>query len=268
MTTLKILHFHAFKNGGSTLDWILKRNFGNQFAEYHGPSAQDSLLQADIFKYIDNFPEVLALSSHHFRFPIQNKFGGADLIPISFLRHPIDRIYSVYAHEQRNISLEVESRMSFKTWLELSFNESPYSIRDVQTNLYADGGTYYEVPDIGTLKRACHFLDSLAFCGIVEEYDSSIVWFEEIISRYGVRFDGAYRQQNINPERVSSLQQRIENILNLIGDALFDQLIQNNLYDLSLYEHASKKLQAQISQIANFDMKVRSLRQRSLMLGN
>jgi len=84
MTILKILHFHTFKNGGSTLDWILKRNFGNKFAEFHGPSKHDSLLEADILGFLNKFPQVMALSSHHFRFPIHRFVGDIELLPISF----------------------------------------------------------------------------------------------------------------------------------------------------------------------------------------
>lgn len=53
MPTFKILHFHSFKNGGSTFDWILKRNFGHKFAEFHGPTAQDTLLEADILPFFN-----------------------------------------------------------------------------------------------------------------------------------------------------------------------------------------------------------------------
>jgi hypothetical protein len=262
----RILHFHTFKNGGSTLDWILKRNFGNQFAEFHGPTAQDSLLQADILGYVNKYPEVIAVSSHHFRFPIQCVIGDIELIPISLLRHPIDRIYSVYAHEQRVNTLGGGASIAFKDWLELSIHQQPYSVKDVQTNLYADGGTYYEVPDIGTFKRACSFIDSLEYCGIVEEYDSSMVWLEDTLSRYGFNFDGAYRRQNINPERMLSLQGRLIDIKEQLGNSLYEELLMNNIYDLDLYEYALKKMQIQTSKIIDFDVKMSDLQKRSIEL--
>lgn len=71
-------------------------------------------------------------------------------------------------------------------------------MRDVQTSLYTDCGTYYEVPDIGTFNRACRFPDSLEFCGIVEQYDQSMVWLKEILLARGVNFDCDYQHQNIN----------------------------------------------------------------------
>ena len=64
MPILKILHFHTFKNGGSTFDWILKHNFGNQFAEFHGPTAQDSLLEADILEFLNKSPDLKAHINH------------------------------------------------------------------------------------------------------------------------------------------------------------------------------------------------------------
>jgi hypothetical protein len=264
----KILHFHTFKNGGSTLDWILRRNFGDQFSEFHGPTAQDSLLQADILGYVNKYSEIIAVSSHHFRFPIQCVIGDIKLIPISLLRHPIDRIYSVYSHEQRVNTLEGRAETAFKDWLQFSMHQKPYSIRDVQTNLYANGGTYYEVPDIGTYKRACSFIDSLEYCGIVEEYDSSMVWLEEILSRYGFDFDGAYRRQNVNPRRVHSLQERVSYIKAQLGYALYEQLLMNNLYDLDLYEYALKKMQIQTSMIVDLDERISALQTRSLELRN
>jgi hypothetical protein len=266
MPYFKIIHFHTFKNGGSTLDWILKRNFGNQFGEFHGPTAQDSLLEADILEYLDKFPEITALSSHHFRFPIHSIVGDFELLPVSLLRHPIDRIYSVYAHEQRVNTFDGGASVEFKEWLKLCINERPYTVRDVQTNLYADGGTYYEVPDIGTFKRACSFIDSLEYCGIVEKYDSSMVWLEEILSKYGFNFDGAYRRQNINPERMHSLQERVDDIKSGLGDPLYEQLLMNNLYDLDLYEYALQKMQIKTSMIVDLDEKISALQKRSLEL--
>jgi len=182
------------------------------------------------------------------------------------LRHPVDRIYSVYAHEQRINTFQGRASVVFKNWLELSINERPYSVRDVQTNLYADGGTYYEVPDICTFKRACRYVDELKFCGIVEEYDISMVWLEDILSKYDLSFDAAYQRQNINPGRAQSLQERIESIKEQIGLPLYNQLLMNNAYDLDLYEYALKKMQIQTSKIIDLSSKIRSLQKRSIEL--
>jgi len=93
------IHFHIFKNGGTTIEWILKKNFSNNAISIDSENHRDYLYIKKIFDVLRKKTKTKSISSHQFRFPIYDneKF---ELIPIIFFRHPIDRAISIY-HFQR-----------------------------------------------------------------------------------------------------------------------------------------------------------------------
>ena len=64
-----IVHYHIFKNGGSTIASILEREFPNGFATVHGPDDVSVLDQASLADFIAEHAAIQAISSHHLRYP-------------------------------------------------------------------------------------------------------------------------------------------------------------------------------------------------------
>lgn len=64
-----IVHYHIFKNGGSTIESILEREFGSGFVSLHGPEAGSTLVDSDLAEFLLVEPGVMAISSHHLRYP-------------------------------------------------------------------------------------------------------------------------------------------------------------------------------------------------------
>ena len=46
-----IVHYHIFKNAGSTVDSVLKNNFGDRCGSIEGRNPWDTLCPDDILKY-------------------------------------------------------------------------------------------------------------------------------------------------------------------------------------------------------------------------
>ena len=249
MDDTRLIHFHLFKNGGSTFDSILKTNFGDQFSEFHGPNSDSSLFESDILNFVSSYPHIKAVSSHHFRFPVNtDSLSNIKLFPVVFIRHPVDRIYSIYAHEQR-VADNGHGKQDFKSWLACALDERPYLCRDAQTCFFADGGTYYEVPDVCAYERAKVLLDTLEFCGVVNAFNLSMAALEDLLSKKGLKIDASYQTKNITPDRHHNLSVRLEEICTQAGNDLFDRLLVNNLYDLQLYDFTKEKLYKQIGLI-------------------
>lgn len=260
-----LIHLHLFKNGGSTLDWILRKNFGEQFMEFHGETANSVLLAPDIERMIKDHPEHVAFSSHHFRLPLST-VKVKQVLPLLFLRHPLDRVASMFDQERRMAAPEDDWRfVSLSDWIENSIRDRPYIFCDSQVSFLARDGVYYEPPDEFCLDDAISELDRLPFFGLVSEYDASIVLLENQLQQWWPDFDGAHFPQN-KGSRDHSLESRLERLTSHITPSAHAALVRNNKYDLALFEHARSELAARIAGVADFDGKLDSLRQRSLSL--
>ena len=95
-----IIHYHIFKNAGATVDAILRNNFGEACAEYEGSELAAVVKPESMLKYILENPHLKVISSHNARLPVP-KHLRLTFYPLIFLRHPIDRIGSMYSFERR-----------------------------------------------------------------------------------------------------------------------------------------------------------------------
>lgn len=260
----RLIHLHVFKNGGSTLDWILHRNFGFQFMEFHGNSANSTLTAPDIIRMIKDHPDHIAFSSHHFRFPVDTV---PDIFPLSFVRHPLDRIASVFEQERRMMTVGSNSPApnSFSDWLQDAIRNRPYSVCDAQVSFYARGGVYYEPPTLDCLEDAIDELEKLPFFGIVSEYETSMVILEQQLRQWWPNFDGAFFPQN-QSAREHELGDRLARLASRLSPAVYDHLIRNNQYDLSLFEHASELLETRAKRIPDFQERKEEFKARCAAL--
>jgi len=260
-----LIHLHLFKNGGSTLDWILRKNFDRQFMEFHGETADSTLVAPDIERMIQENPDHIAFSSHHFRLPLDT-ITDIPVFPILFLRHPLDRVASMFEQERRMADEENDpSFSSLSDWIESAVRNRPYILCDSQVSFLARGGVYYEPPNEFCLEDATDALDHLPFFGLVSEYDVSIVLLEHQLQRWWPGFDGAYFPQN-EGSRDRGLESRLERLASHLTPHAYAALLRNNKYDLALFEYARAELMTRTARIVGFSEKLDSLKQRKVML--
>lgn len=91
-----ILHYHLFKNAGTSLDAILQRNFPDrwvtqEFNPDHTPG--------DVARWIDAHPDAVAFSSHTAQGPLP-QLPDTRIVSVLFLREPVARIRSAYLFER------------------------------------------------------------------------------------------------------------------------------------------------------------------------
>lgn len=262
MQEKKLLHFHIFKNGGTTLDWVLKRNYGSSFLEWHGADANSILTASDCYAFLANHPEATVASSHHLRFPIDSTHD--ELFPLVMLRHPIDRVGSIFEHERRQLGIKrVDPKYaSLGHWLDWTVTNQPYIVCDTQTVFFADGGTYYAPPDHTAVSRAIETLDNLPYCGVVNYYVESMLVLEDIVREWNPVFDASFFPQNISVGRHATLESRLESIKNEIGSELYDYLWLNNTYDIELFDAATSKLFNALKSVDGWENKLVELQAR------
>ena len=231
-----IAHGHIFKNAGTTFDWALERNFGKGFCDHR----EDQLMRQQGASYLTQYlldnPHINAISSHHLC--DTSAIDGIDIIPVYILRHPIERILSVYNFERKQESSSPGSlaakKYNFKDYVEWRMDpEVNRTIRNYQT-IYLAGTHTRKASKACTLDtlNAAMIKVQASLVGLVEKFDASMMKFEESLSKRGIELDLSYVRQNVTNEKPDS--NGIAYIAEELGD-IFKRVLDENAYDLALY---------------------------------
>lgn len=242
-----LLHYHIFKNAGVTIDSVLSKQFG-AVGNIEGTHPWDTLVPGQIFQYVLNHPDLKAISTHQGRFPLP---FHQDIIffPVVFLRHPIDRVGSVYSFVRRQT--HIDNILSFKIAREKGIVEyvkrlladkdtEGAAIKNFQTIFLSGRERDMRVAVAGPddLEIARNRLRQLDFFGVVELFKKSMQKMEKYLSKDFQNFTGSYVVQHKSPERMDSLEERLKELKDELGPALYNELVDKNSLDIELYEFA------------------------------
>lgn len=174
-----ILHYHLFKNAGTSVDRILKDNFadGWQGREFAGNNNTTQVVD-----WIRNNPSTVAFSSHTMMGPLP-KIDGVRIVSVMFLRDPIDRIRSAYRFEHKqksgNFGAVLAKATDFDGYVRVRLSlPNDRQCRNFQTWRLANlvPGT---IPEIDRAKAALRRLDVV---GLVEDFDTSMAALKAAIA--------------------------------------------------------------------------------------
>src|SRR5579864_3124537 len=90
-----LLHYHIFKNAGTTIDFVLRQNFGDKLVYLHGDSFNSVVSDVEMLDFLNKNPGIAAISSHHMR-PPSPACTSFRFLEIIILREPQDRLCSIY----------------------------------------------------------------------------------------------------------------------------------------------------------------------------
>jgi hypothetical protein len=254
-----IVHVHMFKNAGSTFDWSLKKNFGKDFIDHRDDDKMRTGAKY-LSPYLKENAHIKAISSHNIRLPLPDDKKWLCL-PVFILRHPIDRIGSVYAfhkkQKEKTIGALKAKEMPFNEYVRWFMGASrPAILRDFQTR-YCSGrfgaGKKLTEKDYNDALQSLH---NTPLVGIVEQYAESMVLFEQKLKDFFPTINLSHKKQNIGKRQALSIETRIENIKKELGKDLMSQVEENNKYDFMLYEEAKKLLTARVTGLTGFDKRV------------
>ena len=234
-----IIHYHMFKNAGSSVDAILQHNFGDKWVEIEGPNNK-KLTPEMMVEYIKTNPNIKAISSHTAQVTLP-KIKGVNIIPIFFFRHPVDRIQSAY-HFERQQDSDAPGAVKAK---ELDFPEymawrlaSPtmsqvanfhaFRLKDFKKVTYNREAQYLR-------PRALQALRQLPQVGLVEKFDESMARYTEMIRPHFPEFELITARANTNSNPDASIKARLDAFEEKIGREPFINLMQLNAIDLELY---------------------------------
>jgi hypothetical protein len=242
---LIVAHYHLFKNAGTSVDVILKHNFGSAWNEIEFPkSNQESNSQLVREWIVKEQHRISAFSSHTAIFPLPI-LDNIVLLPIVFLRHPIIRLWSVYKFERKhrqvlNSSIKLAQEQDFAGYLNYQLDQlDNRSCRNFQTYRFS---WLNSQPNMTELERALNGLDLLPIVGLVDEFDLSMQLYRQAIAKYYPAFQLKSVHKNITSRVNLSLAEQLKSIQQQLDQDTYQRLLDANQDDLRLYLAAQKKL--------------------------
>jgi len=266
-----ILHFHLFKNAGSTVEWIFTQNFSPNVVRMDTDHPSKILSNEVVLNYLHAHPKVKFFSSHQLRLPIPES-SHFQFIPSLFIRHPIDRISSIYSFNRRRsdintVGVAKAKSLSLNDYLKWNFQVKNNVVRNFQVLFLSDkrGST---IPNEEDFRVAVNRMKSFPVLGVVDRFDESIVLAQEFLRKYFPKIDMSYVKQNISSERSLDLSESIEKEKSKVEKNVMNELVEKNQLDLKLYLKTNQELDNRIKTIDNFDEKLRSFQKKCQKLNS
>lgn len=263
-----VLHYHIFKNGGSTIDFALRRSFGDRFADFHGTHDDAILTAQDLVDLVRGNPSVSAVSSHHTRYPKPHA-RGVVFFDICFIRHPLRRIRSLYhygrridpAHWMAQLAL-AHDEAGFVAQLIEHF---PHTTTDVQINHLVNGSAFARAAGPRDLDAAIAILQDMSVPGVVELFDESLTAGEFFLRPAFPRIDFAYIAQNVSSPDGHDPSGRGD-ILDVCrstwGDELLETVLALNAWDLQLHKAAQDEVLRRLRMLPAHEERLAAFRER------
>ncbi|MEM9007069.1 MAG: hypothetical protein AAGE59_26515 [Cyanobacteria bacterium P01_F01_bin.86] len=235
-----ILHYHFFKNAGTSIDESLKASFGQQ--NWVTKEFVDSIenRKAALKGWMESVEEKLCFSTHTADFPVP-KPAGCEVFPIVFLRHPIDRIASVYHYERQqntdSFGATLARNTTFRGYVECRLNMSQdRQCRNFHVNRLAKG---VSLKSASERQKANLTFDALPFIGVVEKFNDSLAKLEIDLKKFGIgEVSLAAHKMNVGRTLELDTAGKLAMIKEQLGHEMYDRLLEANADDIGLYQHA------------------------------
>jgi hypothetical protein len=248
-------NYHLFKNAGSSIDFILERNFGKGFAYVHGKHHDSTVTNTDLLAFLRMNPGIRALSSHHLRIP-KPEDEHFVFFEVIFLRHPLDRLRSMYDFYRRAQAdddplVQEAHRLEIRAFIERLLTSHPHVINDAQVNFLANGGRYTRPPDAEDLQKAEGVIIRSAFPGLVETFDLSLKAVKYYACPVFGSLDVEPTELNVSPDRGKTLEARLRSMEEACGLDIFNALVETNKLDLQLWQRTEAEIRRRCNSIPN-----------------
>lgn len=241
-----IIHFHFFKNAGTSIESILRKNFKEHFITFEPGGATETFPASTLVPLLEERDELAAVSSHTISFPAPRRENW-NIFPIVFLRHPLARIVSMYSYEKNQDSQSpgaiLAKEHGLTGYIEARLkNPGERTLRNYQTWMLARGQTSSR-DDRELLCTAKKTIDEIPVVGLVEKFDESIQQLSDWLKPYFPSLEMTPEHQNRSDTSGLSLSNKLQRLKDSIGDDLYARLEHENLMDIELHDHVVKKLE-------------------------
>jgi hypothetical protein len=243
-----IVHYHIFKNAGSSIDHILQRAFGERWTSLEGATATSLLGPHDLSTFLINRPEILAVSSHLLRPPAPE---GFNVLSIVLIRNPLDRAFSVYSQLRRNtagglLNEAVARQTSFSRFVLWCLNNksrggmviADYQVIHLSSASFRREHIYKARATNDDLRETIGYLSNGPCFGTVDRFDATVARLREAAGVANLDIPAAAVAENATTGRPHNLPERLSIAREQLGQALYDRYRLENELDYQLYEWA------------------------------
>jgi hypothetical protein len=253
-----LLHYHIFKNAGSTIEDYLDLSFGECFQRIDTPDPNGTVSQDEILKLLDENPKLQAISSHQFRYPMPVA-PGVLFFDICFLRDPLRRIQSKYQYlrikpVEGDVLSDLANQHSLGDFVAELLENAPHRISNVQTNLLANGSVYAEAASPEWLDQAFARMFEISCLGVVDRFKQSIETAHALLSPIFPRLI-QYAPEPVNGSGgwENGTRRKSPGLKESCAPAVYEELVRRNRLDLKLLEEARNELDRRWSLIGKTD---------------
>ena len=257
-----LLHYHIFKNAGTTIEYAMRRCFGKQFATVHGPDPNSILSGPDIAVFLASHRDIAAISSHHVKYP-KPSAPGTIVFDVCVLREPLGRLRSVYHHFRRAEPVDDLSarakEMDLRSFLDLLIRQHPHMVNDAQVNTLANAAAYTRPPDSTDLAAALRIVREMSVAGVMDLFDESLVAAEYFLCPAFPSIQLEYVSQNAGPRDTEPFR-------DAVGARVYDQLEKMNRLDSELVAQAKAEVRRRFELVPDPQERLADFRRRCASL--
>jgi hypothetical protein len=237
-----IIHYHLFKNAGTTIAAALQRHFGERFATVEATQPGARFNSQNMLTFLREHPTVAALSSHTLWPPLPEA-DGMCFHEIVILRDPLDRIRSMYDFYRRSEPTAhrlapLAKQEPIQSFLRCVIRDYPYVVNNAQLRMLVANGT--RKPRRNDLETALTFLRNVTVIGTVEHYNQCLATGEHELRKTFPGLELSYFPKNVS-QRAGTLQVRLAQLEAECGTALYSELKSLNELDMELVALASRE---------------------------
>ena len=250
-----ILHYHLFKNAGTSIDQILKENFGEErwrSEEFPGPTTNIPLVLSGrsnfqrVQDWLAEHPDVVVLSSHTAAMPLPD-LPATRVFPIVMVRNPVIRLQSSYLFEREQFQ---SGRHTLTTKIAGQNDLAGYLRGLLELKKQSMARNYASVRLAAAVpgtperlgQRTSEALKLLPFVGVVERFEQSMQVLEHLLKPHFPDFQTLPAWENATGLAGTPLQDRLDSIRTEIGDDLYREVLAANRVEIDLHTAASRKI--------------------------
>ena len=249
-----VVHYHIFKNAGSSIDQGLRETFGDAWTSCEGSHAHDVMRSSRLASFLCEHPQILAVSSHLARPPLP--WEGC--IPIVFVRHPVLRARSVYEFVRNDPSQPFHAALRERSFREFcgwclrgeigSVVAHNYQVIHLSGASFRSGHILDATAMHSDLEEAMQLIEQWGFVGIVELFAESLAAYNAKLARSPLNASLPVRRVNrsepASTGAVENTDSLLETLRNDLGSDLYTSMLEINALDLQLYQFARQRLLA------------------------
>ena len=246
-----LIHYHIFKNAGTSFEWALEQAFGGRFRQFDSPDPGGTISPREIARLARVQPELCAISSHQAA-PPPPRILGRRVITSILIRDPIARIGSIYTFERaqqvnRPGALKAKE-LDFRSYVEWRLKTSPSLFCNYQV-MVCSRRRHKTDCSRRDLEAAIIRLDAIDIVGTVARYAEWLALAQSHLQRYfpGLSLPLVHRNRSTE-EQIVSEAEIFARLTRELGSALTRDLLVRNELDMALHQVADSLLSRRLAE--------------------